>query len=344
MRKQTRNLLYGAMFLLFMVLLTGCAPKISMCKLIPGGVTEAAQMKKIAVAPFDGNFGTEFSVELESSLASIRVNDAPFYEVVNRNALDKILEEQKLTMSGLVDTKSAVNLGKLLGAQGLYVGQITTAKYNDTPYKEDRSECVATNDKGKCVSWRSYTVNCTKRTAQLTVVPKLVDVETAKIAYSQTFNETEVAKGCRDTTAPKDGSQMLTELRNAVIRKIRLDVAPHTEIVEVKLLTDTDDITSEAAKEKLNQGMAFAKNNRMSRACEIWEEAKSLAPSSISYLHNLAVCAEMNGNLELAQALLSEADKKLVKPNDIISASLGRVGIEIARNRKLEEQMNGKKK
>jgi len=337
------SLFCGVMLLSFATLLAGCAaPKITMCKLIPGTVSEAARMKKIAVLPFDGSYGPEFAAELESSLANIRVKDSLFYDVVSRTALDKVMSEQNLSHSGLVDTRSAVRVGKMVGAQGLYVGQVTTAMYHDTPYKEARTECIERNKKGKCLSYRNYDVNCLKRTAELTVVPKLVDVETGQICYSETFKRTEESKGCSDTSAPKNGEQMLTALRGSIIQTLGRQVAPHSENVDVKLLADSDDISSDAAKEKLKQGMAFAENNRMARACEIWEEGRSLAPSSISYLHNLAVCAEADGNLEKAQAMLREADKKLLKPNDIISASMARVEADLASKKKLQEQLGRK--
>lgn len=342
MQSQKGPVRFYVISIVLLALLNGCAaPKITMCKLVPGTVTEASRLKKIAVVPFDGTYGPEFAAELESSLANIRVNDAPFYQVVNRNAIDKVLAEQAFSVTGVVNPRSAVKLGNLLGAQGLYVGQITTASHNTTPYKESRRECVQADKKGRCKAWRDYTVNCLKRTAQLTVVPQLIDVQTGKICYSDTFDATDESTGCSDTTAPTNGDQMLTQLRGTIIQKLRLAVAPHTEFVQVKLLTDADDIPSEPAKQKLKQGMAFAESGRMNRACEIWEEASPLAPSSISYLHNLAVCAEMTGDLEKAHAMLSDADKKLLKPNDIISASLARVQIEAQRKKKLREQMSG---
>ncbi|HBL16666.1 MAG TPA: hypothetical protein DD417_07905 [Elusimicrobia bacterium] len=46
------------------------------------------------------------------------------FVVVERSALNKVLEEQKLQMSGAIDAESAVKVGKLLGAQVLLLGSV----------------------------------------------------------------------------------------------------------------------------------------------------------------------------------------------------------------------------
>lgn len=53
------------------------------------------------------------------------LND-PFISVVDRDNIQKILDEQRLGMSGVVDESSAVSAGKLLGAQAVLMGTITS--------------------------------------------------------------------------------------------------------------------------------------------------------------------------------------------------------------------------
>lgn len=47
------------------------------------------------------------------------------FEVVERQLLDKIIEEQKISLSGLIDESSAVELGKVLGVDAIASGTIT---------------------------------------------------------------------------------------------------------------------------------------------------------------------------------------------------------------------------
>ncbi len=46
------------------------------------------------------------------------------FEVIERSLLEKIIEEQKLAMSGIVDTSSAIELGKLLGVKAIISGSL----------------------------------------------------------------------------------------------------------------------------------------------------------------------------------------------------------------------------
>ena len=47
------------------------------------------------------------------------------FEVIERQLLDKIVEEQKISMSGMIDENSAVELGRVLGVDAIASGTIT---------------------------------------------------------------------------------------------------------------------------------------------------------------------------------------------------------------------------
>ncbi len=47
------------------------------------------------------------------------------FEVIERQLLDKIIEEQKISMSGMIDESSAVELGRVLGVDAIASGTIT---------------------------------------------------------------------------------------------------------------------------------------------------------------------------------------------------------------------------
>jgi len=47
------------------------------------------------------------------------------FEVIERKLLDKIVEEQKISMSGMIDESSAVELGRVLGVDAIASGTIT---------------------------------------------------------------------------------------------------------------------------------------------------------------------------------------------------------------------------
>lgn len=84
------------------------------------------KMKKIIVFPFDVKgvrWGDEFSDAITHNFVK-----AGKMDVVEREALSKILKEQKLSMTGLIDEGSAVKVGKLLGADVIIIGRGTALR------------------------------------------------------------------------------------------------------------------------------------------------------------------------------------------------------------------------
>jgi TolB-like protein len=84
--------------------------------------------KKIAVVEFsdlDGMvtaFGQHLAEELITELFLISPGQ---FEVVERRQLMKVLSEQRLTMSGLLDAKAMESVGKILGIEAIVTGSMT---------------------------------------------------------------------------------------------------------------------------------------------------------------------------------------------------------------------------
>jgi hypothetical protein len=332
---------YSLLVLLFIVVFSaGCAPTIKVSKLEPGRADEAASFKKIAVMPFDGPDGAAFANQFEAMLTGIRVNDHAFFQVLSRSALDKVFREQRFSQSGDVDPDTAANLGKVVGAKGIYTGQVNVSSVRDSYYDEERSECSRKDpNTKKCVSWNRYKISCTKRVANFSVTPKLIDVETARVVYSENYARSSEDRRCSDSsTQIKDGRQMKKELQEQILKTIRNDIAPYYVQIEVKLLEATEDLPTAQSRQSFASGLEFAKSGRFDRACEIWGEIRNEAQSSITVLHNLAVCAETKGNLKEAVALIREADRKLKTPDDTVSSSLKRIEESVRKQKKIRQQ------
>jgi len=90
----------------------------------------SAQAKpRVAVLAFDNNstlaiFGDRLGLAAADELTTQLVQTGEF-SVVERQQIDAVLSEQKLSMSGAVDAATAAKIGKLLGAQAVIVGSIT---------------------------------------------------------------------------------------------------------------------------------------------------------------------------------------------------------------------------
>jgi TolB-like protein len=83
------------------------------------------QAGKIAVADFPGLDGKVSDVgRFLSEELTTRLVRSGRCQVIERHLLDKMLEEQKLGASGLIDEATAIRLGKLLGADAILAGTV----------------------------------------------------------------------------------------------------------------------------------------------------------------------------------------------------------------------------
>ena len=333
-----------------LALLTSCAPPtIKTTALLPARSHEASLLKEVAVLPFDGPDGHKFASEIEATLASINVGGGQYFSVVDRMKLDKVLQEMGLAHSGLVDESTATKVGKLVGAKGIYTGVVTLSGVNDSKYSEKRTRCASYvpryDKKGKiigedCIRWEEYTVPCTNRVATFAFTAKLIDVEKGRIVYANNLSGTAESSACSDSSKPLASAlELIGRAKQYALAEFRKDVAPHYVTLEIKLMDSKEGITSDAAKKKFEQGIDFAKHNRMDRACELWGEANTLSPNAPAILYNLGICLEITGQFEQALDLYKKADRAYGKPDDRITSALNRVSEAIQRQKKLQEQI-----
>jgi len=192
----------------------------------------------------------------------------------------------ELAQRGLIDKNTAAKVGKLVGARGIYTGIVTLSDTTDSSYRGELTMCAYTvtkyNKKGKayeeCGKWETYyTDPCTKRVATFTFTAKLIDVERGRIVYANNVSGTATSSACSDSTIPLAGKLELMEKAKQFAKEMfRRDVAPHYVTFEIKLMDSTDGITSREAERKFEQGIDYAKHNRLDRACELWGEARIL--------------------------------------------------------------------
>lgn len=315
----------------------------------PAKYHEASKLREIAVLPFDGTDGAGFAAEIEGLISSVNIGEKRYFTLVDRMKLDRIISEMKFSQSALVDPANAANLGKMVGAKGIYTGVVTASNASDNLYTEDRTRCVQHEIKydkkgrpyeGKCLRYERYKVKCIERIAIFSFVPKLIEVETGRVVYANTISQTAKASACEDSMKPLPSAvELIAKAKQSAKEIFRRDITPHYVTLEVKLMDAKDGITSNQAEEKLKQGIDFAKVNRMDRACELWAEARILSPNAPSILYNLGICAEVAGDLQQAYDLYRKADRLLSKPDDNINMAISRVLETMHKQKKLKEQL-----
>jgi len=188
--------------------------------------TRKAGVKRIAVFPFEdlsGNYKKYGAVEEfvidEMVTAVMRDPSATeFLELISRDQLDLVIEEQKFGLSGLVNDETAIEVGEILGVHEILTGKITQIIYTpvqtiNKQYKESKRIVIKTekykDKEGKTKTRKVYgdveaRVKHYTRTTKAVIKGsyKIVDVKTSKVIKSEAFEgksdftaEWAVAKG-----------------------------------------------------------------------------------------------------------------------------------------------------
>ena len=99
------------------ILVLSCASTSSISiKVLKPAAISMPGVHKIAVIDFhgEGRSGSQIATLLQSMLL-----ETGYYEILEREKINRILEEKNMALSGIVDDQTAVQVGSLLGVRGL---------------------------------------------------------------------------------------------------------------------------------------------------------------------------------------------------------------------------------
>jgi len=185
----------------------------------------------IAVLPFEnasGVQGAEMKMSAYTISSLLKLND-PFLKVIDRENFDQIIQEQHLSLSGVIDENTAATVGNLLGAKALLTGTVLSQKTNEQKVTYQNKKGfeayqvkklnTETNThyfetKYKEVTYREYQG---KNTVVLTVQIKLTSLQTGEVIMSKVveksaFDEVFFAtyEGNAANLYPANGNTVLT--------------------------------------------------------------------------------------------------------------------------------------
>lgn len=330
-----------------------CAPTVQMKVLKPARLPIRKSVKRIAVLDFNfkGNWNlgqtqlTEKEIkflkfrfkmkqrkpvfdkkrdqytgaEVASKLIAALVNNG-YYQVVERQRLRQIMQEQKLALSGVVDESTAVQVGELLGIEALLVGN---GNYTVTDKGEWRTykKKIRRNKKTIEVPFKGYFVT---REVNVTLNFRIISTETGEVIASNTVKGT--------TRVTHSQEQPLSYFKSNEMKKLRqMELETRQGLTHWKTLVDNvvdklcRDIVNQIAphyvvvKRTLEKG----KSKEMKMALEyskrgLWEDAKKIWESisnqpshhdKIAAMYNLAIYYEAVDELDKAEQLYDQCFK-----------------------------------
>jgi hypothetical protein len=98
-------------------------------------------------------------------------------------------------------------------------------------------------------------------------------------------------------TDMRSDAEMLGAAKQEALNKFREMIAPHYVNRQFVILEGDDTNPPAAAKDKITQGIQWAKEGRLDQACEIWQDAYGLHAQGYAIHYDLGLCAEMVGKL-----------------------------------------------
>ncbi|MBC8421028.1 MAG: hypothetical protein H8E10_20825 [Desulfobacterales bacterium] len=170
-----------------------------------------AGIKRMAIIPFEDKSGKgrkygDLSGMIVDDIVSDVMNDPSameFLEIISRDQLELVMQEQALGQTGILDEKSAVELARILGVHEILTGKMTQIIYtpSNTVSKNVRQESKVVvgeekykDSKGKTRTRNVYgNVNATATiytrttSAKIAGSYKMIDVKTAKLKKSASF-------------------------------------------------------------------------------------------------------------------------------------------------------------
>ncbi len=291
-----------------------CAPtQVAINARFPANYPQAAQLTKIAVAPFEGRSAQNFTGALRSEIAGAVFDGKPHFTV----------------LSGL--RGATPQAGQAIGAQAILSGSVTVGSGQDN-FLEGRRVCSAENEKRKCVRWREYQVSCSRRTLTVTVNPLLTNVADASQVYSAQKTANRTSRWCSDRARTTTDDAMVTEMFSGIAVEIRRDIAPYNAVLNATVKETKDGLARDQAAQ-FDQAVAAAKAGNFSSACENWRAINSARADHMATVYNLGICKEATGDFagaladyERARTIGAAADRTVTDSVARVKRLLGAEG------------------
>ncbi len=143
-----------------------------------------------------------YTKSIESYTESSIINSKdPFIKLVDRENMQALLDEQDLSVSGLVNENQAVELGSITGANYALSIEVTNFAHNETPLKtntfvgyekyQEKYYNKQTEKTGYRTKYKRvrYSIHTASRMVNLTTHYKLISLKTGEILDSKIFDE-----------------------------------------------------------------------------------------------------------------------------------------------------------
>lgn len=335
-------------------------------KLVPAEV-DVTKYKKIAVFDFEGNGGKDVAELMEIALQNVRIDEQPFFEMITRSKMMKLLTEQRLGLTGLIDPDKATKIGKISGIQAIVTGRVRAYGVQDSNYSKQ-----VTRYQGN----RQYKENvpCQARSAYVDFTVNFLDAQTGQIMASSSADGQLVGDACRGTgdlgeilaKALTDAMFQSVKKQTENVKIVDMDIparmqkgasdlaissfvkkiTPSYQLVPIVILEGDYAGFSASFKEKpqteklvqinYEVGYKYGIRGQWEDAIKQWEKILEIDPLRPAATYNIGVAFEMMGDLQIAEKQFKAAAD--MRPDDLFFDALARVRNSIAERNKAAQK------
>jgi len=328
MEKSTLKTFTFLNLIVSLIFISGCGTVKVPVKVTHPAEINMTQYKQIAISDIKGNMGQEFSDGLKN-----RLIECGRFKVVDRNRMNQIMKELKLSQSDLTDSGNTIKLGKLMSASALIAGH-TEGKYNETRSRQKR-KCYKDKKEYSCTTYYRKGIFSTSGSIDV------IDVQTGEIIRSKVLNARyKKSTGATDATPPSiDKGSLARSANSDNLEKFMKAITPWNEMVMVPFKTDGN-------ISDLERGVNLAKIGELNEAIKIFQFAAKAAegnakikPNSIAKAYwNLGLAYEYSYNYDNAVVAFKKA--YVLNPKDEYSNEIKNAKKLKAEKKKLDEQNN----
>ena len=330
--------------ILLFPLLFSCSQKV-MINVKKPAQYNVSDIKRVAVFDFagPGNSGQMLATKFTNQLWK-----SQYFSLMERKELKKILDEHALQMSGIVNDSTVVEFGKLIGVDGIIVGDVTAYDISDRRGREKVKEKVwkgdyETDKKGnviyvtegrKKVKKKLYVEELVERafinrTVSVAAGFRLISIETGEIRASDSDSKSSSRKYYPHKDNIPSGDQVLDALSDQVVSKFIPMITPYNVAVSKEFDEDNDQV---------DLGIEFAQQNLWDKAEQIWQAEVAKDPQNSAALYNLGIAAEVMGDLDTAEQYYDQALS--IEPKDLYMEALSNIRKRKIEHEKLLEQLH----
>jgi len=245
--------------------------------------------------------------EAKTFMKGARTN---IYQFIERDQINRIIQEQKFNVSGIVDdNQQMAEVGKLLGVNALMFGKSSYTSKDEETKTEYKDKYGNTQ--------YQY---CTRRTVTLSAEIKIVSVETGQILGIKTAVSSNSDKQCDDNRRNVTSARELARGCISGAAEQLLDyITPSYSYIRL----DLKKVQNKEYKERIDEAKEYIVKQELDRAYPIYKALFDKDPYNPEIAYNLGILHEVIGDYVNADEYYKTAYELNTK-DDEFSKSLQR--------------------